>query len=976
MTKQPEVISMMDGTTPSLTATRPPGFLISKLTAALIFTVFIVCLIFVALIAYSLSSCDSGGTTLASTRITADYKKPEINVRLPRSVIPDSYNIELLPFIWEKNFTFNGQISIIVNVTEVTNNITLHVCDLEILNTNVTLHPDGQNIDVSKVSNDSERQFLIIHFDDYLQPGQQYSVGIRYIGILNDMLQGFYRSFYTVNGTKRWIATTQFQSTDARRAFPCFDEPALKARFTIHIARPENMSAVSNMPSYHTSPVNIEELPGYQWDHFEESVPMSTYLVAFTVSDFAKESVGNFSVLARKDAIAQANYSLEIGPKILKHYEDFFQIKFPLPKIDMIALPDFAAGAMENWGLITYRETTMLYQQGISTNKHKLRVATVVSHELAHQWFGNLVTPSWWSDLWLNEGFASYVECLGVDAVEPLWRKLEQFVTQEMQGVYLLDVYKSSHPISVNVNHPSEIDEIFDSISYDKSAAVIRMMDHFLTTDVFKQGLTNYLKKKAYQSATQDDLWQALTEEAHNQGVLQQDVTVKEIMDTWTLQTGFPLVTVIRNYEDGSAVVSQRRFILGNSTEETRKSVWWIPLTYTTSSTKDFSTTTPKHWLKKEREITLTDLHLSSSEWIIFNIKETGFYRINYDTKNWELLTQQLLDSTKFKEIGVINRAQLIDDALNLARAGVLNYSMAFNLTKYLSSELEYFPWKSAFTAFDYLDSMLCKTSVYDRFKAYLLELMTVLYEDTGFMDSLSDSQLRVYKRVEVLKWACALGHEDCVRNAVTQFQNWRSSPHPDKNNPISPNLKATVYCTALRVGGQAEWDFAWQRYLKSNVGSEKSLLLNAMGCTREPWMLTRYISWAMLPNSGIRKQDATSVFAAVSSNVIGQPIVFNFIRDHWPLINDYFGSSMFTLNTLLRVSTTRMNNKHELRNLKEFAREQRADLESVSKVVEQVIENVETNVDWYHNNYKQIIEWLQSNTKSSGENLNLQLLS
>lgn len=236
-------------------------------------------------------------------------------------------------------------------------------------------------------------------------------------------------------------------------------------------------------------------LPDYVLDVYQESVPMSTYLVAFVVSDFVNKTSGNFAVWATSDAIHGASYALEIGPKILKFLENFFDIDYPLPKMDMIALPDFSAGAMENWGLITFRETTMLYDEGVSGNSNKQRVAIVVAHELAHQWFGNLVTPSWWSDLWLNEGFASYMEYLGVDAVEPSWKSMDQFVVNELQSVFSLDALSSSHQISVKVDNPDEINDIFDRISYGKGATIIRMMDHFLTTPIFKGGLTNYLKE-------------------------------------------------------------------------------------------------------------------------------------------------------------------------------------------------------------------------------------------------------------------------------------------------------------------------------------------------------------------------------------------------------------------------------------------------------------------------------------------------
>jgi len=958
MTKTPEVLAVMDATT-----IKPRGFVLSRLTATLLFSVAVLSLVAVALVAYSLAPCHGHDPASDKLSLETSSSYSRLYVRLSTSVVPHSYKVQLIPFIWEKNFTFNGFVEILVNVTQPTDNITLHMNDIKVLSRRVMRLAGGatvaddreEEIPVVNHSIDIERQFLVLHPSETLTQGQ-YKIYITYIGNLNNVLQGFYRSSYKVNNTTRWLAASQFQSTDARRAFPCFDEPALKARFTISIGRPSNMLAISNMPRKKVPPQPVDGINDYEWDHFEESVPMSTYLVAFVVSDFQHLSDGTFAVWARDQALGQARFALDIGPRILRHFEDFFSIKFPLPKIDMVALPDFSAGAMENWGLITYRETAMLFDEVVSTRWDKQRIATVVSHELAHQWFGNLVTPAWWEDLWLNEGFASYVECLGVHAVQPDWRIPEQFVVHELQNVFLLDVYRSSHPISVQVNHPNEIDEIFDTISYGKGASIIRMMDHFLTTPVFRRGLTRYLKRRMYQSATREDLWEALTEQAQEDSLWHSDMSVKTIMDTWTLQTGFPLITVTRDYEKKTVFISQRRFMLGNNSDD--DSLWWVPLTFTHMPQPDFVNTRPSHWLRAEQSIEITT-EADTNHWMVFNIQRTGFYRVNYDPLNWKMLINHLLDKNRFEQIGTLNRAMLIDDALNLARAGALDYATALDVTKYLAHELDYLPWKSAFQGFKYLTNMLIKTGGFDRFKSYMLALMKSLYEKTGFVDHSTDSQLQVYSRVEVLKWACQLGHEHCISNSVRQFQNWRSSPQPDKDNPISSNLKSTVYCTAIREGGQPEWDFAWSRYLQTNVGSEKSLLLSALGCSRETWILARYLDRAVSENSGIRKQDAAAVFAAVSSNVIGQPLAFTFLRDQWKRIKEYFGGHLFIINNIIQFSTARMTTKFELDTLKEFARAHQSEFGGASKVVLQQIEKTEGNVAWMEHNYQPIMEWL-----------------
>lgn len=891
----------------------------------------------------------------------------KLDVRLPRNIVPDRYDIRIIPFIFEDNFTFHGVVNIVINITEETLNISLHFDDMKIDTTSLTVHELELNsstinrqIDVKEITYDTDRQFLIIHLNEILESEMQYDIHIQYKGVLNDILQGFYRSSYTVKNQTRWIATTQFQPTDARRAFPCFDEPAMKAKFKISLARPRNMSSISNMPQTHLHE-SVDNIPDYVWDHYEESLPMSTYLVAFAVTDFGNLTDGNFSVWARKEALPQANYSLIIGPRILRHYEDFFQIPFPLPKVDMIALPDFSAGAMENWGLITYRETAMLYQEGVSTSLNLQRVATVIAHELAHQWFGNLVTPSWWTDLWLNEGFATYVEYIGTNAVEPEWKILDQFVIQQHYA-FALDALATSHQISIKVGHPDEINEIFDRISYAKGAAVIRMMNYFLTEQVFKEGLTYYLNNRKYSNAEQDDLWEALTLRAHKYKILNENTTVKQIMDTWTLQTGLPVVTVTRSYPERSASLTQERFLLLSDDNKTMEQYWWIPITYTTQNELNFKNTSTKLWMQQTPEDVLENINATENQWILLNIQQTGYYRVNYDNQNWRLLTEHLLDKQKFSQIGSTNRAQLINDAMNLAQAGRLDYNIALNVTRYLVHERDYVPLQAAISAFSYIDVMFVRTGHYDKLKDYMLSLIKGLYDDIRFHEKANDSQLTIYKRIDLLPLACNLGHQDCIRNSVREFQNWRSLPNPDKNNPISPNLKSIVYCTALKVGGQDEWEFAWQRYINSNVGSEKEILLSAMGCSKETWILSRYLDRAITENAGIRKQDAPRVFATVAiSNPIGQDLAFNFLRSNWLKIKEYMGSSLSVINNIARVCTKNRNTIFDVKNLKEFKEENEHDLGTAMRTMNQAIEDAEANLKWMDTNYQTIVQWLET---------------
>lgn len=351
-------------------------------------------------------------------------------------------------------------------------------------------------------------------------------------------------------------------------------------------------------------------------------------------------------------------------------------------------------------------------------------------------------------------------------------------------------------------------------------------------------------------------------------------------MDTWTLQVGFPVVNVERDYTKNSIKLKQERFML---TKKNSTNLWWIPITFTDSSGQ-----LTRVWMSKhENELILTNISTESDDWLLMNVNQTGYYRVNYDLNNWALIIDQLHKPNGHLVFDVKNRAQIIDDALNLAFSGDITYELALNLTSYIKQEKEFLPIDRAVRNLMILEGMFQQTAHFDKFKSFMLDLIANYYREVSFKSNKNEDPLQYLTRLSILNVACKLGLRDCVINAVQMFQNWKNTANPDSENGIAPDVRVIVYCTAIRDGGQEEWDFAWQRYLNTNVASEQDVLLTNLACSREPWILRRYLEWAFTnqSESGIRKHDAAAVFVYVAINPVGRQLAFAFLKENWDRI-------------------------------------------------------------------------------------------
>lgn len=459
---------------------------------------------------------------------TFTMPEPKPFQRLPKSIVPEHYVITLQPNL--KSFHFEGHVLIRVKIVQPTQKIVLNTVDLTI--DKVTIQrTDSEGSGIVKpttISTSEDDEIATFDFPRELSVGN-YDLEITYIGEVNNKMKGLYRSkCANANGEEKYSAVTQFEATDARRCFPCWDEPAIKATFDIILEIESGLTAVSNMPVKKLT--NIEG--GLVQYKFDTTPKMSTYLVAIIIGDYAYEEARSGSVVVRlyapPDKLSQGQFALQISPDVLSFYNNYFNVAYPLPKMDLAAIADFSAGAMENWGLVTYRETCLLMDPRNPSASRKQFIALVVAHEFAHQWFGNLVTMEWWTHLWLNEGFATFMEYLCIHKLFPEFDIWSQFVTDTYIRALELDALKNSHPIEVPVGHPSEIDEIFDDISYNKGASVIRMLHQYIGDDDFRKGMQSYLTKHQYGNTETEDLWKSLQEASGK--------PVGAVMSSWTRQ--------------------------------------------------------------------------------------------------------------------------------------------------------------------------------------------------------------------------------------------------------------------------------------------------------------------------------------------------------------------------------------------------------------------------------------------------------
>ncbi|VDO24618.1 unnamed protein product [Onchocerca flexuosa] len=829
-------------------------------------------------------------------------------------------------------------------------------------------------IQVKEIIVNETLEMVTLLLNGKLNKGKEYYLQMAYSGPIQMKLVGLYLSRYQNDqDMTRFLAVTQMEPTHARRMVPCFDEPEFKAIWKVKAIHPTGTSAVSNGIEMKNAEKTISDSDNPDWTvtSFIETPPMSSYLLALAITDFDFiEGTTNrgtrFRIWSREEALNQTTYALKAGISVLEFYEDYYNISFPLKKQDMMALPDFAPGAMENWGLITYREKYLLYDEKLYSPSQKAAVAMIVAHELAHQWFGNLVTMKWWNDLWLNEGFATFMEYLGIDAISKGSFRMADFLQKFVHRAYRRDGQATSHPLSFPIDKAEDVFEAFDVITYDKGSAIISMIQHVMGPENFKKGLHNYLESHKYRNADHDDLWNALNEAIPDTLMSWEgnQLDIQDFASKWTEQMGYPIVEV-RRIDDKKVELRQKRFKWNENMlerEKFRNARFWykydIPIWYAVNGEE-----MPMTWLHESQS-----LDVSEEDLLILNSGSKGFYRINYNLELWSKITDQLLkDHTK---IDVLSRARILDDAFALAEANYISYEIPLNLTQYLSLEEEFLPWEMVLNGISTILANFHDEPETQHLRDYLKPLLLPLYNridwealETSYLDDelFFENELNY----AIIQQMCRIRYVNCteklydlfVKKLLDQCQDDDAQSSECSKVPVP--IRFSVYCEGVRIGAEKIWNEMFQLYKRERVQVERDRLLVALTCSRDSFTLKTLLKLATdLNDSSIRLQDAPIIFGRTGSSDVGSLIIFDYFQDNWPqLYLDLKDHQNFLRRIIL--SSTSLSNERQIAQLEAFIKKYKKDTSKLD-VFGQQLEDARTTKLWRDRNLKALTEWFR----------------
>jgi puromycin-sensitive aminopeptidase len=850
---------------------------------------------------------------------------------LPADVLPSHYDISLKPDLTA--FTFAGSERITLSVRKPTKRVVLHAVELKI--SKAAVAQGGAEQPAAKIRYDAKLEAAVIEFAKPLKKGEAV-LSLDFTGELNDKMHGFYRTAYTADGEKRWGAATQFEATDARRCFPCWDEPAAKASFRIALDVPEHMTALSNMPIVSETSAGA----GRKLLQYDTTPKMSTYLVAIVVAELecieGQDAKGvPVRIWTSPGKKEQGRFALAQTIHTLSYFADWFGVPYAFPKLDQVALPDFASGAMENWGLVTYRETALLVDEQNSSQAARLRVASVVDHELAHQWFGNYTTMEWWTDLWLNEGFASYMGPKATDHCHPAWDTWMTFANDEYLAGLHEDALRSTHPIEVPVKNPAEIREIFDAISYSKGASVNRMLEHYLGEAAFRKGLNRYLTENAFANAESMDLWGALEKVSGK--------PVKKMMSSYTRQPGYPVLLVKsqRKKAGGKHLLQldleQRRFFVDGS-RDAQKLLWHVPVGVQVGGNGKPGEPAYEAMSKRTHRLTV---EADENNWVKLNPGRSGFYRVAYPDD----MLDHLINAIVEKQMPAVDRMCLLDDSFALARAGYMKTSSALRVLEAFRFETDYNVWLSIAGSLGSLDNLLAREKFHGKLTSAARELFAPIAFELGWQSREKDGHLEKLLRPLVLRNLGGYGDKATIAEAQKRFKAFLAG------GSLDPDVRQPVYSLVAENGGPREWDQLRKLYVASELHEEKNRILRACGNFKDRKIIGEYLSFALSEN--VRSQDTWLALASAASHPVGREEAWRFLKKNWKTFVDrYHGGGLNLLNRCIAVCSG-FTTKKDLADAEKFLKARKA--QGMERAINKSLEAIRSNIKWLERDRKDL---------------------
>ena len=765
--------------------------------------------------------------------------------RLPGNARPSHYQLHLTPDL--KAATFSGQEAIDLELLAPSKSITLNAAEIAFQKVSLTVEGQDKPL-VATVSLDSSKEQATFTFPAEIPAGHA-QLDITYTGILNDQLRGFYLS----KTARRNYAVTQFEPTDARRAYPSFDEPAMKATYDVSLTVDANDTAISNSQIVSDKP----EDNGKHTLRFATTPRMSTYLVAFLVGDFQcskGESDGvAIRVCATPDKVAYTHFGVGITEEVLHYYNEYFGLPYPLKKLDLIALPDFEAGAMENLGAITYRETDLLADEKTASVETQKRVALVIAHEMAHQWFGDMVTMQWWDNLWLNEGFATWMENKSLVALHPEW-KFDEEIADNINRTLNIDARPTTRSIRAKAETPAEINEMFDGIAYGKAGSVLQQIENYLGEETFRQGVHNYLAAHLFANATAEDFWGAQTENSHK--------PVDEIMKSLVIQKGEPILT-FGSPKDGTISVEQHRFFLRPSLKDDAAQKWTIPVCFKTTSGQDCQILRPESG----------SLKIPAGS-LFANAGGNGYYRSAYPDESFKQLVK-----TAENKLSPTERMSLVGDQWAEVQAGLVPVSRYLELAEALRNDQESQLIAQIHENLEGLSDRIAATPAErTALAAWVRKNFGPAYATLG-APAATDSPNRRVLRAELLELVGDLGNDAALQTQA------RSIADKYLANPAS--VDATLAHAALKVaakhGDQALFDRLKSLYETSSSPELSEHALSLLVSFEDPALLDQALHYAA--SSKVRNQDAIFQFAMALRNPATREQGWKFITNNWTAV-------------------------------------------------------------------------------------------